>query len=58
MKGTSFNNQITGISFEKLQGYMDDPNKSYRDYKSQQYISDRRQTDEIVGLGVKEEMNA
>ena len=37
---------------------MDDPNKSYRDYKSQQYISDRRQTDEIVGLGVKEEMNA
>ncbi|MBI5141402.1 MAG: N-acetyl sugar amidotransferase [Nitrospirae bacterium] len=27
-----------GISVEELQGYMDDPNKSYRDYKSQENI--------------------
>jgi len=29
---------MTGISFEELQGYMDGPNKSYRDYKSQESI--------------------
>jgi N-acetyl sugar amidotransferase len=27
-----------GISVEELQGYMDAPNKTYRDYKSQQHI--------------------
>jgi hypothetical protein len=27
-----------GISVEELQGYMNSPNKSYKDYKSQQYI--------------------
>jgi len=37
MRGT-FNNQITGISVEALQGYMDAPNRSYKDYKSQEGI--------------------
>ena len=32
--GTSFNNQITGISVEDLQGYMNGQNKLYKDYKS------------------------
>jgi hypothetical protein len=27
-----------GISVDELQGYMDAPNKSYKDYKSQQFI--------------------
>ena len=27
-----------GVSVEDLQGYMDAPNKSYKDYKSQQSI--------------------
>ena len=27
-----------GISVEELQGYMDAPNKSYKDYKSQENI--------------------
>jgi hypothetical protein len=27
-----------GISTEKLQGYLDEPNRSYRDYKSQSEI--------------------
>ncbi|MFH1953996.1 MAG: hypothetical protein ABIL06_20555 [Pseudomonadota bacterium] len=38
MRGTSFNNQITGISVEELQGYMNAQNKSYKDYKSQENI--------------------
>jgi len=36
--GTSFNNQITGISVKELWGYMNGPNRSYRDYKSQESI--------------------
>ena len=29
-----------GITIEELQRYMDQPNKSYRDYKSQKWIFD------------------
>ena len=36
--GTSFNNQITGFPVDELNGYMNRSNRSYRDYKSQQYI--------------------